>query len=184
MLGSSRYIEQLSGVVEPVTLAEAKLQLRLDYSDEDAIIAALISSTRKECENYLYTALINQRRVALFDCFGPLTAMGPVIEVESVEYLNTSNEWTTVAATEYIVTPDVVLRLFPVTSWPVDVNSAPGSVRVTYTCGPGDSDPSPVIKTAMLLKITDAYSNRENPTRAKRTLADSMLDLERINVFS
>lgn len=184
MLGSSRYIETLAGAAEPVTLTEAKAQLKVDYDADDTLINTLISAARQDCENYLYTALINQRRIALFDCFGDLTTVGPVIAVETVEYLNSLNAWTTVTATDYRVIPDVLLKIVPVTSWPTDIKSGPSTVRVTYTCGPDSATVSPVVKGAMLLKITDAYTNRENPTRAKRTLADNMLGLERVQTFN
>ncbi len=184
MIGSSRYITTLDSAAEPVTLAEAKAQLRVDYDTDDALINVLTSAARQDCENYLYTALINQRRIALFDCFGDLTTVGPVIAVESVQYLNELNVWTTVAATDYRVIDDVLLRIAAVEPWPVDMATGPGTVKVTYTCGPNSGTVSPVVIGAILLKVTDAYTNRENPTRAKRTLADNMLDLERIQTFS
>ncbi len=35
---------------EPLTLAEAKLHLRVDLSDDDALITALISAAREQAE--------------------------------------------------------------------------------------------------------------------------------------
>ncbi len=184
MIGSSRYIETIAGAVEPVTLTEAKAQLKVDYDTDDALINTLISAARQDCENYLYTALIDQRRIALFDCFGDLTTVGPVIDVETVQYLNDLNVWTTVDAADYRVIDDVALRVVAVDTWPVDIANGPGTVKVTYTCGPNAGTVSPVVKGSILLKLTDAYTNRENPTRAKQTLADNMLGLERVNIFS
>lgn len=40
-----------------ITVEEAKAYLRLEYGDEDDFIAALISSAREICENYLRAAL-------------------------------------------------------------------------------------------------------------------------------
>lgn len=180
MLGSSRLVEILDGAAEPVSLTEAKAQLRVDYSADDTLIESLVSAARHDCENYLYTSLIPQRRKALFDCFGPLTMMGPVGSVESVQYLNTDGTLTTLASEEYRVVEDIVLRIEPVESWPA-TSGGKGNVTVTYTTEAGAI--SPVVKTAILLKVGDMYANREDPTRAKSTLSNNMLDLERVMEF-
>lgn len=46
--------------VEPVTLAEAKAFLRVDISDDDALIAALITAARGACERFTGRALVTQ----------------------------------------------------------------------------------------------------------------------------
>ena len=40
-------------MTQPVTVEETKAYLRLEYGDEDAYIAALISTAREICENFL-----------------------------------------------------------------------------------------------------------------------------------
>ena len=44
--------------IEPVTLAEAKAHLRVDISDDDALISAIIKSAREFCEEYLDRSLV------------------------------------------------------------------------------------------------------------------------------
>ena len=180
MLGSSRFVGVLDGAIEPVTLARVKEQLKVDHSADDDLITALISGVRRECENYLFTALIPQTRVCFFPCFGDLDLMGTHLGISSIEYLSTDGEQETLAATEYRVIDDVVTRLRPVSSWPATKHED-GAVKVTYACGPAAI--SPMVINAMLLKITEQYDNRSNPTRAKATLADNMLSLERVQIF-
>ena len=178
MLGSSRIVELVDGAVEPVTLARAKQQLRLseDFTLDDELIAAYISAARKDCENYLFTALIAQRRKVFFDCLGDsLTLMGPATTVESITY--TTTEGSTETLTAYRVMEDVVLKVYPTDGWPSNAVDA----TVTYTCQP--TEISPVVISAMLLKITTLYDVRADPIRIKPTLSNSMLDLERVMIY-
>ena len=46
------------GTAEPVTLVEAKLHLRVDLSDDDALITAMISAAREMVERYTSRTLI------------------------------------------------------------------------------------------------------------------------------
>lgn len=47
-------------VQEPVTLAEAKTHLRVTYTDDDALIAELITAARQWFEEQTYRALVTQ----------------------------------------------------------------------------------------------------------------------------
>lgn len=46
------------GGTEPVSLAEAKAQCRVDFSDDDAFISALITSARMAMEDYTHTSIV------------------------------------------------------------------------------------------------------------------------------
>ncbi len=55
--------------IEPITTTEAKAFLRVDDSDEDSLIDALIKSARKYTENFIDKALITQTWVMWMDGF-------------------------------------------------------------------------------------------------------------------
>ena len=56
-------------VIEPVTLAEAKAHLRVDISDDDTYISALIKGAREWVEDYLDCSLITQQFTVRMDNF-------------------------------------------------------------------------------------------------------------------
>jgi uncharacterized phiE125 gp8 family phage protein len=57
--------------VEPVTLADAKVYLRVAIDDDDAVIAALISAARSHIEAQTKRALITQTWRLIRDCWPP-----------------------------------------------------------------------------------------------------------------
>ena len=57
---------------EPVSLAEARLHLRVDFPDEDALIASLIAAARQAAETITGRQLVTARWKLVLDCFpGP-----------------------------------------------------------------------------------------------------------------
>ena len=54
---------------EPITLEEAKNFLRVDGSDDDALIGALISAAREMCEQYTRRILVTTTIDEYFDGF-------------------------------------------------------------------------------------------------------------------
>ena len=56
-------------VVEPVTLALAKQQLRVDFPDDDALITAYITAARQYCEKSTNRAFYNQTWLRTLDFF-------------------------------------------------------------------------------------------------------------------
>lgn len=70
---------------EPITLAEAKTQLRVDFTDDDTEITRFIPKARKFVENYLNISIVYQRieLIAILEHEWKLP-YGPVIGIESV----------------------------------------------------------------------------------------------------
>lgn len=55
--------------VEPITLAQAKLHLRVDFSDDDALITGLITAARQYCEKRTNRAFFTQTWLRTMDFF-------------------------------------------------------------------------------------------------------------------
>jgi Phage gp6-like head-tail connector protein len=55
--------------LEPITLAEAKLHARVEYSDDDTLIASLIVAARRYCENRQRVAYLSQSWTLILDSF-------------------------------------------------------------------------------------------------------------------
>jgi hypothetical protein len=55
--------------LEPVTLAEAKLHLRVDNAADDDLITALITTARKWCEDYTDRTFVESQYTMMLDSF-------------------------------------------------------------------------------------------------------------------
>jgi uncharacterized phiE125 gp8 family phage protein len=179
-------------VIEPVTLAEARLHLRVDTTDEDVLIAALIRTARELAEARTRRALVTQTIEALFPAFpcGPLELPRPPLQaVTWVRYYDTTDvEFTVSAATYSVDTASLLGRvvLRDGQSWPATTLRPLHGVIVRYTAGYGDGagDVPERIRQWMLLTVGELYARREYATPGAalvpNPLVDGLLDEYRI----
>jgi uncharacterized phiE125 gp8 family phage protein len=156
--------------VEPVSLTEAKLHCRVDVSDDDNLITALIQAAREVAEAISRRALITQTWKLILDEF-PATdeiviPLPPLQSVASVTYKDQDGSSSTFSSGDYIVSTDtepgkVVLGYGK--SWPSTTLYPTGAVTVQFTAGFGDAstDVPEKYRQAMLLLIGHWYENRE-----------------------
>lgn len=155
---------------EPVTTAEAKSHLRVDISTDDTLIGNLVTAAREYCE--LYTGRSFAERTYRADLPGFYDDIwlphGPVLEISSVKYYDTSSPSTlqTWASTNYQLFYNVLERVHGV-SFP-STYTRPDAVQITYTAGYKDQS-SPraenipqAVQQAILLMVGDLYENRES----------------------
>ena len=92
-------------LAEPVALQEAKFHLRFDLSDEDALIAQLISNARRYVETATKRALIRQRHRATMTRFPRVFELpiSPVRKVNSITYVDNDGETQTLSSSLYQV---------------------------------------------------------------------------------
>lgn len=148
---------------EPVTLAEAKLHLRVDGTDEDALISGLIAAARDYVDSYTGTFTAPCTAQVRCDSFADFTnaPILPLGAVTGVSYVATDGTSQILASSVYEARSDGLrasIALKAGQSWPA---IQPDS-RITVTATVGYATVPPSIKQAILLLIGDWYANREN----------------------
>ena len=176
----SAVVVSVAPAAEPVTLAQAKLHLRISGSDEDTLISALISAAREKLETDTRRALVQQTRVLYLDSFYELDAGGeiwlpgaPLASVSSVRYeVSGSPSLETVDAASYRVdtaSEPGRISLAYSASWPGAL-AVRNAIQVTYVCGYAPDSGSPIdyaanvpkgLKQAILLLVGAWYEHRE-----------------------
>jgi uncharacterized phiE125 gp8 family phage protein len=151
--------------VEPVTLDEAKLHLRVEHTVDDALIQSLISAARQHvedvCEASFATDQTWQQTVdgSPGAWWIPL-ARGPVQSLTSVELVDSVG--AVVDVLDCILDVDTTpARLYsPVAGWPEPPTTAAPFVRTRVRYVAGLPSPPPPVRHAMLLLIGEWYDAR------------------------
>lgn len=169
---------------EPVTLAEAKGQLRVLHAAEDAYIARIARVARATVEGMVSRALIDQGirlELAAFPASGVIRLpRPPVLSVTSVRYRDAVGATQTLDAASYVVTLDELtprVTLADGASWPVTAIH-PSAVMVDYRAGFGAS-PQAVpedIRHAILLLVEHNYVNRGATAEGSRSVVPMSID--------
>lgn len=143
----------ISPLGQPLHLDAAKAHLRVDGTDDDDNIKALIASATQAAEAKTHHQLLHARFTHTQDCFTRSIRLphAPVVNVVSVQYLGMDGLVDTVDPADYIVnygTPATITPVFG-TVWPVTMPQD-ASVFVTYEAGYA----SPVTATATTGNLT------------------------------
>ncbi|MEN6538697.1 MAG: head-tail connector protein [Mizugakiibacter sp.] len=171
---------------EPVSLAEAKLHLRVDGSDDDARITAFISAARHLAEQKTGRAFAPQTWEIVLDAFPEAFTLynAPITAVTSLKYIDEAGIEQTLAAESYQLDkdslPGYVVPAYGYT-WPTPRAQA-NAVRLRYTCGHATSDADlAALKMWMLVAISTWYKHSAattdgNPGELPRSYLDGLLD--------
>lgn len=152
---------------EPITLAEAKLHLRVTSTAEDTLITSLITTARERCEEVSFRALVT-RTVDLYLDSWPVGGViklptPPVQSITSVTYTDVDGTTGTMSAADYyLATARGSLVLKSSASWPTAELQSTEGIKVRYVAGYGAAAAVPGwAKHAMRLLISHWYLNRE-----------------------
>jgi uncharacterized phiE125 gp8 family phage protein len=159
---------------EPITLNEAKSQLRVDtdFTADDTYIERLIKEARKQCEIESYWSTMTQT----YDLYVDQWPSGdyfelprpPLVAVDEITYTTFTGDPdspTTLATSVYYVdtykTPGRVY-LKPNQEWPGDDLYPTSPIKITFQCGHNARGSIPGnLRNWMFKHITDNYENRE-----------------------
>ena len=156
-------LHRVAGVVPAVSLQEAKLHLRVDFTDDDFLIDTLVRTATSVIENRIGGCIQQQSIDLLLDKFPTVVEFGmaPIVSVTSVQYI-TGDVLTVWASSNYEV--DLKLgRLRPVSTsaWP-ERDDVFNAVQIRFVAGYASEALIPKeLTTAVLLLVGHYYANRE-----------------------
>lgn len=178
--------------VEPITLAEVKVQCRVDtdITTDDALLTGLAVAAREACEHELGRALIDQvweRTLDVFPCSGIALGMPPVSGIVSITYIDGDGAEQVLdpSASTLDNASDSEAFALPAagTEWP-DTGEYLNAVKVRFTCGFGaaGTDVPQAIRAWILLKTAALYVGGEGADAATKMAPhlDRLLDRWRV----
>lgn len=162
--------------LEPVTLAEARLHLRISDDDTsyDSRILTMIEAARHAAEHELHRKIMAQTWDFFYDCFPPNGAainvhgdLAPLDSVTRISYLDTTGSVRTVPSSGYVSDPySLPGYIFPAAgvNWPADVADSANAVRIRIVCGEWSvaSDVPAAIRQWMLMQVGTMFRNAES----------------------
>lgn len=195
---------------EPVTLVEAKQHLKVDFSDDDLLIGAMITAAREYAEMKTQRQLVTAQWKLVLDSFPGPSLIGvpfgvpyslpghailinktPLLTVDAITYLDMSSTRQTMPPADYAVeSTSEPARVTPVFGkiWPIPLPQI-GAVEVDFTSGYGAPDaqgnwtPGTVpegIKRWILLRVGALYENREEISVGQRIVVNELPFVDRL----
>ena len=155
---------------EPISLAEAKLFLRVDHNAEDDLIATLISAAREAIEAGCGRALITRRVRESLDIWrreavqGAVLGLGPVTEVIAVRLIADNGAQSVIDPERYRLEGhrDRPRLVFP-PGLPATLRSA-GGIEIEYDAGYAEdaADLPVALRLATLQIVASLYELRQD----------------------
>lgn len=151
----------------PVSVAQARAQLRVDFDEDDTLIEGLIGAATDALDGYtgiLGRALVTQTWRQDFDRFTGCMRLplAPVASISEIVYFDAENAEQTLSTDVYELLSDArgpYVALQADQAWPASYARA-GAVRVSYVAGEAVEDLKPALRAAIMLHVAHLYENR------------------------
>ncbi len=143
-------------IAEPISLAEAKLHLRVDITDDDTLISTMITAARMHAEMLTHRAFVSQDWKYVLDSFPGPSQMGipwgkaftlpghaafleksPVKYVSQIQYLDMTGTQQVMPTTDYVIDySSEPCRITPWFGkiWPIPLPQI-GACEIDFTAG-------------------------------------------------
>lgn len=148
--------------VFPVTLVEARAQCRVTSTDEDTLIEGYVRAATRHVENALSLSIAEQTWKLTLDEFSDAIELlrGPVVSVQSVQYVDEDGVTQTLDADLYTVdlTSDQQWLVRNSDATYPSLLDGVNAVAITYTAGMGTVPDD--LKHAILMLIAHWHSSR------------------------
>lgn len=172
-----------------ISTAEAKAWLRVEHSDEDALIASIVAACTATAQNYLSQAFTTQTITEKFNSWldsPDLQVLNltvhPVQSVTSIQYVDSDGVTQTLDSSQYILNnfkKRATIHPAHDVTFPT-VQTVINPITVTYVAGYGGASAVPEdIKMAVRLMVADMYENRTDSVKQLPSASKYILD--RIN---
>jgi len=152
-------------LVEPVTLAGAKSQLRIDGTDEDILVSELITAARQYLEQICGLRLITQSWRQYEDCWPASRVLKlplrPVQSVQAITVYDATGAPSIIAASDYQVDNISDIARIHMAN-PATPGMTMNGIEVDFTVGFGDTgvDVPDTLKRAILMLVAHWYEFR------------------------
>ncbi len=162
----------------PVSLAEAKLHLRVDHSDDDTLISALIEAACRQVGDMVGRSMVAETwSVSVAPFSGDLVLpLNPVTGVTDMSYFDAAGVSQSLTITDFWLFADqfrAALRPKTGVSWPT-LQDRDDALTVEFTVG---SAINPALRAAILLFLTALYETRDATPSAVMELSPAFTAL-------
>jgi uncharacterized phiE125 gp8 family phage protein len=194
---------------EPLSLVEAKLHCNIesDFTDDDALVSALIRTATEQAENYTRRAFVQRTHELLLPAFPACQVIEipspPIQSISYVRYLDLDGTPQTVSAADYQLDAyrePALLKPAYLTVWPISTRSDFNAVQIGYVCGyAGIGSPASdldytaavpeSVKQWLRIRVATLYAQREALvagtiiTKVDRDFVNALLDPFVVSVF-
>ncbi|MBF0583302.1 MAG: phage head-tail connector protein [Magnetococcales bacterium] len=165
-----------SSTVEPVSLEEAKLHLRVDGNAEDTAIMMMLSSARQSAELLTGRQLMPATGLFVLDCFPSQASQGdnsivlpvaPVQSITRIQYADPDGMVQTISSSDYLLLVGEPARIVPRIglAWPAAATPI-GMIQIEFEAGYASEWDIPApLKTWILMRTASMYAQREGDSR-------------------